>query len=109
VLTFNDNDFSLPDLGVSSFNFGFFAGYPPALERVVGVESESIDRSIAVEGEVLRLRFRLVADLVSFAEEPWDCDCFCFENIAWIPSFLRETGSIKVDDSVPTLPTSFGT
>jgi len=36
----------------------------------------------------------------------WD---FCFKNIAWIPSFRSEMGWIKVEDSVPTLPTSFGT
>ena len=36
-------------------------------------------------------------------------DCFCFENMAWMPSVRLETGSIKVADSVPTLPISLGT
>jgi hypothetical protein len=37
------------------------------------------------------------------------CDCLCLENIAWMPSFRLEIGSMKADDSVPTLPTSLGT
>lgn len=37
------------------------------------------------------------------------CDCFCFENMAWIPSLRFDTGSMNVGDSVPTFPTSLGT
>ena len=37
------------------------------------------------------------------------CVCFCFANIAWMPSWRFDIGWMKVADSVPTFPTSFGT
>ena len=57
-----------------------------------------------LEGELLRERFTLVSGGCSEA-----LFCFCFKNMASIPSLRWETGSIKVEDSVPTLPISFGT
>jgi hypothetical protein len=75
-----------------------------------------------LEGEAtpgLRLRFRVSGrwDVVAC---DWEeglkeglvscfCDCFCFENMAWIPSLRFDTGSMNVADSVPTFPTSLGT
>jgi hypothetical protein len=73
-----------------------------ALERT-GFKSVAISDSFV--GESLRCRFS--GDL--FGEFSLFCDCVCFMNIAWMPSFRFETGSMKVGDSVPTLPTSFGT
>lgn len=62
------------------------------------VSSTSFDDDGA--GEALRFRFP-TCELVG--------DSNCFANIAWMPSFRVATGSMNVDDSVPTLPTSFGT
>ena len=45
----------------------------------------------------------------NFVEIGLFCDCLCLENIACMPSLRLEIGSMKVDDSVPTLPTSLGT
>ena len=42
-------------------------------------------------------------------DEGWEESIFCLENIASMPSFRFVMGSIKLADSVPTLPTSLGT
>jgi len=66
---------------------------------------KSAATSVSVAGESPRWRF----DKTVFLEIDLFCDSLCLENIAWMPSFRLEIGSMKVDDSVPTLPTSLGT
>lgn len=53
------------------------------------------------EGVGVELRLRFAEDSICFD--------FCLANIAMIPSLRLATGSINLADSVPTLPTSFGT
>ena len=42
-------------------------------------------------------------------DEGWEGGIFCLENIASMPSLRFLIGSMKLADSVPTLPTSLGT
>jgi hypothetical protein len=45
----------------------------------------------------------------SYSLLPGEGGIFCLENIASMPSFRFVIGSMKLADSVPTLPTSLGT
>lgn len=71
-------------------------------EDAAGFEGEE------TEADILRLlSFAFMGDLDVVAVDTGFV--FCFANMASIPSFLFSIGCIKVEDSVPTLPTSFGT
>ena len=60
-------------------------------------------------GVVLSSSFLLECTPVDLPGEDGMLFSRCFENMAWIPSLRVATGSMKVGDSVPTLPTSLGT
>jgi hypothetical protein len=68
----------------------------------------------AASGDDFRLASKLLLVLerggVDFTGDSEDLSpCLCLENMAWIPSLRFVMGSMKEGDSVPTLPTSFGT
>ena len=79
------------------------------LERLPGEEelcfrSEDANSSLNLGGEQIGSY-----SLLPKEDEGWEGSVFCLKNNASMPSFRFVMGSMKLADSVPTLPTSLGT
>lgn len=107
----DNQNFSLTFLGVEGSLIETISGSGPSSDfacsalRFLKAEAGagSTVRSQALPGDLICCRSDFIVGVTCF------CEKFCLENIASIPSFRLETGSMKVEDSVPTLPTSLGT
>jgi len=90
---------------------GWLESLPVAvLTFLLGDCVEVLECSGLLEGEVgLSSCFLLECTPVDLPGEDGTLLSRCFENMACIPSLRFAMGSLKVGDSVPTFPTSFGT